>query len=515
MSQVIGTNVASLNTQRNLNSSQGMLATSLQRLSSGLRINSAKDDSAGLAISERFSAQIRGMEQARRNANDGISMAQTAEGALNEITNNLQRVRELAVQSANASNSASDRAALDAEVQQRLSEIDRVASQASFNGQKILDGTFGTATFQVGANVGETIGMSLSSSMRTTAIGKTADYVNGTTAYSSSVSIGQQGTGVNTSNALATGDLTIAIGSGSAIAVPASSGYAGTGQGQGSTSAYAKVAAINAAGVAGLTATADTTVTLDFTAVTDTASTYTMTLNGTSIYTASGSAITGTEMATAINAAAGSTGVSASFDSTNNRMTLSASDGRNIALSQTASDAAGVGQGLGATTASFNNSTNDALTAITTTAGTAVSNTFGGSIRLTAAEAITLGGANETYIGYADNSQMALGSSALSAASVTTVANANTTVSRIDAALGTVNTLRSTFGAMQNRLESTIANLQTTSENLSASRSRIRDADFAQETAQLTRSQILQQAGTAMLAQANAIPNNVLSLLRG
>ena len=175
MPQVINTNVASLNAQRNLNTSQSALATSLQRLSSGLRINSAKDDAAGLAISDRFTTQIRGLNQATRNANDGISLAQTGEGALAEITSNLQRIRELAVQSANATNSASDRAALDLEVQQRIAEIDRTATQTSFNGQKIIDGTFGNAAFQVGANVGETISVGLSTSMRSTAIGKTAD----------------------------------------------------------------------------------------------------------------------------------------------------------------------------------------------------------------------------------------------------------------------------------------------------------------------------------------------------
>jgi flagellin len=157
MAQVINTNVLSLNAQRNLTTSQSSLATALQRLSSGLRINSAKDDAAGLAISDRFTSQIRGLNQAIRNASDGISLAQTAESALGELTNNLQRIREIAVQAANASNSASDRAALDQEVQQRIAEIDRIASQTSFNSQKVLDGTFGTAAFQVGANVGETI----------------------------------------------------------------------------------------------------------------------------------------------------------------------------------------------------------------------------------------------------------------------------------------------------------------------------------------------------------------------
>ena len=221
MAQVINTNVAALNAQRNLNTSQGSLATSLQRLSSGLRINTAKDDAAGLAIANRFTTQIRGLDQAARNANDGISLSQTAEGALSEVTANLQRIRELAVQSANATNSASDRATLDQEVQQRLAEIDRIGQTTSFNGQKVLDGSFGTAAFQVGANVGETISVALSSSMRTTAIGKTADYVNGTTAYSSALAVGQQGTGVD-SSALASGELSIQIGSAATVGVGAS-----------------------------------------------------------------------------------------------------------------------------------------------------------------------------------------------------------------------------------------------------------------------------------------------------
>src|SRR5262245_21844356 len=258
MAQVINTNVLSLNAQRNLTTSQSSLATALQRLSSGLRINSAKDDAAGLAISDRFTTQIRGLNQAMRNSSDGISLAQTAESALGELTNNLQRIREIAVQAANASNSASDRAALDQEVQQRLAEVDRIATQTSFNGQKVLDGTFGNATFQVGANVGETISVGLSTSVRTVSIGKTADYV-GAVAYNSALNVGQQGGSVTTT-ALAAGDLTLALGNGQAVGVGASANYVGGAASQGSTSAYAKAAAINAAGVSGLTAVADTTV---------------------------------------------------------------------------------------------------------------------------------------------------------------------------------------------------------------------------------------------------------------
>ncbi len=516
MPQIINTNIASMNAQRNLNTSQSSLNQSLQRLSSGLRINSAKDDAAGLAISERMTSQIKGLNQASRNANDAISLAQTAEGALAEVTNNLQRIRELAVQSANSTNSAADRAALDQEVQQRLAEVDRAASQTAFNGLKILDGTFGTAAFQVGANVGETISVALSTSTRTSAIGKTADYVNGTTAYSSSYAVGQQGSGVDSST-LAVGDLAIQIGSNASIAVGASVDNSASGVGRTAASAYSKAEAINSAGIGNLTTQADTTAVFVWTdVVSATTSTYSLTINSQAIYTAAGAGatLTGAQVAAAINAASGTSGVTASYSSTAGTMTLAASDGRNIVASQTAGSET-TGEGLAATSAApLNNTVNDALTALTTASGVAVSATYVGTIRLTSTEAITLSGANETRIGYADASAMALGASALNTASVTSVANANTAISRVDSALASISTLRSTFGAIQNRFESAISNLQTTAENLSGARSRIQDADFAAETAVLTRGQILQQAGVAMLAQANSLPNNVLSLLR-
>ena len=509
MALVINTNTMSLNAQRNLSTSASDLATSLQRLSSGLRINSAKDDAAGLAISSRFTTQIRGLTQATRNANDGISLAQTAEGALGELQNNLQRVRELAVQAANSTNSSSDRAALDLEVQQRLAEIDRIATQTSFNGQKVLDGTFGTASFQVGANVGETIQIGLSTSTRTIAIGKTADYVGGSL-YSTASAVGQQGTAVDT-NALLGGDVTIAVGSAAAVSIGAA--VAGPGAGQGTTSAYAKAAAINSSGISGLTATADTTVQMDLaaSAVAATVSDYDLTVNGVAIYsnydaTASG-AITADSLVAAINANASSTGVVASYDSVNTRVTLSASDGRNIAISQ--GNAVTANQGLGAMEGT-NNSAN--TTSMAAGAGATVTNTYRGSIRMTAADAITVGG-TAARIG-ATATSYALGNSALNTANVTTTANANTTITRVDAALSTVSNLRSQLGAIQGRFESTIASLTATTENLTASRSRIMDADFAAETAAMTRAQILQQAGTAILAQANAVPQNALSLLR-
>jgi flagellin len=387
MPQVINTNVMSLNAQRNLSTSGGALATALQRLSSGLRINSAKDDAAGLAIAERFTTQIRGLNQAARNANDGISLAQTGEGALAEITNNLQRIRELAVQAANSTNSVSDREALNQEVEQRLAEIERVASQTSFNGQKILDGSFGTAAFQVGANAGETISIGLNTSMKKDAIGQVA-VATGTVDVTDPDGDPDTDDFVSADAPLAIidDDFTIAVGDGDAVQL---------------TGDYESVQ----------------------------------------------------ELVDAINSKV--SGASAWIDSDNHVVIASSED----------------------------------LTIVT------------------ANDAATL------LAGVAD-ATVAADTDFLTAISVETAGDANNTIVRVDAALTSVSSLRSTLGAIQNRFESTITNLTTAAENLSASRSRIQDADFAQETAALTRAQILQQAGTAILAQANAVPQNVLSLLR-
>lgn len=476
MALSINTNVASLNAQRNLSRSQETLNTSLQRLSTGLRINSAKDDAAGLAISTRFTTQINGLNQAVRNANDGISLAQTGEAALDEMTNNLQRIRELAVQSANATNNASDRAALDSEVQQRLAEIDRIASQTSFNGTKILDGSFGTATFQVGANVGETISVNLATGVKSSQIGQIA---NQTTTV--------------TSGALPADAVSIAVGENDAVNVGASTagteGIDGTltEGGQAASSAYAKAEAINAAGISGLSATASTEATIAFTDITSAggAGTYSLQLNDTMIY--DGTVVSATldidDVAAAINQQSASTGVTAEVDGTD--IVLTSTDGRTIQLDETlAGDTAG---GVG-------DSTNY------------------GQLSLSASEAITVSGDPST-LGFSAGT-VALDTSTLSSVSVTNVDNSNDTIQRVDAALKSVSDMRGDFGAVQNRFESTITNLQTISENLSASRGRILDADFAAETANLTKAQILQQAGTSILAQANSLPQSVLSLLQ-
>ncbi len=479
MAQTINTNVASLNAQRNLNRSQGLLNQSLERLSTGLRINSAKDDAAGLAISERFTTQIRGLDQAVRNASDGISLSQTAESALAELTNNLQRIRELAVQSANATNSASDRSALNAEVQQRIAEVERIASQTSFNGRKVLDGTFGSAQFQVGANVGETISVNLTTGMRASQIGQIASATGNAV----------------TSGALSDNGLTIAVGGGTAVSVGAS--VAGSANGQEADSAYAKVRAINNAGVAGLTATASnshtgTFVTIDGSGA-STATTYALNINGVDIYSgadniATGSSLTASDVAAQVNLYSSQTGVSASVSGTD--LTFTSIDGRNTDITETVTlGTSATGTGIAA----------------------AQEGVVRGSITLSASDNIVMTGAFGD-IGHAAN--IAKDAGTLSGVDVLSVANSETAINRIDSALTVVSDLRSNFGAIQNRFESTIANLQAVSENLSASRSRIQDADFAAETAALTKAQILQQAGVAVLSQANAQPQLALSLLQ-
>jgi len=475
MAMVINTNVASLNAQRQLNRTQTTLNTSLERLSSGMRINSAKDDAAGLAISDRMTAQIRGLNQAVRNSNDGISLAQTAEGALQESTNILQRMRELAVQSANDTNSISDRKALQAEVTQLGAELDRIAQSTEFNGKRILDGSFSGATFQVGANAGQTISFGIGSA-KSSAMGQIAN---------------QTGTDVT---AVAATDITIAMGTGTAQAITTSANYT-DGTYKDATSAYAKTAAINDAGITGLRASATNSGDVTYGAVGGTAlDTYTLTLNGVDIYNnadVAATALTINEVRDAINTQTDSTGVLASVSGA--VLSLTASDGRNIVVAESGTGFTAGTDGLGVTGDDF-------------VAGT----TKRGTVQLSAAENIVLAGTVAT-LGFTGN--ITLDTNGIDDVDVSTQAGSATAIQRVDAALTAVDTIRGGLGAIQNRFESTIANLQNVSENLSAARSRIQDADFAAETASLTRSQILQQAGTAILAQANQSQQSVLSLL--
>ncbi|MDT8311350.1 MAG: flagellin [Methylophaga sp.] len=600
MAQTINTNIASINAQRNLNTSQESLAVSLERLSSGLRINSAKDDAAGLAITERFTTQIRGLNQAIRNANDGISLSQTAEGSLGEMANNLQRIRELAVQSANATNSDSDRAALDQEVQQRLAEIDRIASQTSFNGRRILDGTFGDAAFQVGANVGETIDLNLETSMRLNSIGAVAvansidlstlisegtdatagSYSTGTLAalvgqdlsaagtggFSETLSVPNNGSNptasnFSTNNAVFSVDglevtLTADYSTGTnatGIATDIESaldGLAGAGTYTVAATGFDIVITNNlsadAVVISGSNAEATASGIVDGTGTTGTVGTTTfdvdsntVTLDGTYASLAelttkvqsdldaaatdtysvavSGSGIQITNITTGLTSTApvvdGFTGVgSALFDdgtSVNGAdaagaTSLTVADDFSIQIGTT--DPVPVANGIYTSVQAFVDEINTSLGSN----GRASLNDDG-TMSITALDTITIVGDIGLTTLALDETTDPTGN--MMAVNVLSVAGANDAINRVDAGLKAVSDLRSTFGAIQNRFESTIANLGSTVENLSASRSRIQDADFAAETANLTRAQILQQAGTTILAQANALPQNVLTLL--
>jgi len=645
MAQVINTNVASLNAQRNLNASQSSLATSLERLSSGLRINSAKDDAAGLAISERFTTQIRGLNQAIRNANDGISLSQTAEGSLGEISNNLQRIRELAVQSANATNSDSDRAALDQEVQQRLAEIDRIASQTSFNGRKILDGSFGNGTFQVGANVGETISLDLTTSIRQADVGAIAaattvdldtliaegtDAVTGSAAtyafdtaaliadYSATASdtgafgtftaIDNTDTGnpatytldfasagaagddfsvdvaIGTSSSLTAADIasaldtesstsfstdggtyngyTVDYGGEATLTAALSTGNISFSRTDGENFTASETAAIDGGAtdgaVSATTAFADvgaglvTDGTGNSTLGVDNSVTFTITdpeLNSITV-TLDGDITSAADLLGEITGAAGygAATFTAAIDGTTATQ-INITDGASAtgsfaiggtdAATITAQNVAGATEAgvadvplVAATTQTISDLTiqvgdADAVTVAADTYSSiddfvsAINSALGGNatatldannvLTINSSETITVGGTDAATVFGATTEFLAAGS--LSSVNVTDVAGANEALRRVDSALTSVSDLRSTFGAIQNRFESTIANLGSTVENLSASRSRILDADFASETANLTRAQILQQAGISILSQANALPQSVLGLL--
>jgi flagellin len=379
MPSVINTNLPSLNTQRNLSASQASLNTSIQRLSSGLRVNSAKDDAAGLAIAERMNAQVRGLNVAARNANDGVSLAQTAEGSLGKIGDMVQRMRELAVQSSNATNSASDRAALQNEVSQLKEEIDRVATTANFNGTKLLDGSFTSAKFQVGANAGDSITVTAITNAQLAGMG----VVNRAST--------QNSTAITDLTATAAGDVTI---------------------------------------------------------------------NGTDIgaLTAAGTNQERTaQVVDAINRVSTTTNVGAFYDSTANKIVLTSSGD------------------------------------------------------------ITIGGAGaaaKVGISSAD-SATAAPSANMASLDISSYGGAQLAIQQCDAALTQVNGARAQLGAIQSRFESAVSNIQIASENTAAAKSRIMDTDFAAETANLTRAQILQQAGNAMLSQANQLPQQVLTLLKG
>ena len=489
MAQTINTNISSLTAQRAAGKVQDQLGTAMARLSSGLRINSAKDDAAGLAISERFTTQIRGLNQAVRNANDGISLAQTAEGALGSVADNLQRIRELAVQAANATNSATDRAALHAEAAQLVSEVQRVGSQTAFNGIKLLDGSFSAQTFQVGANAGETITVNSIVDARTSSLGSHSLTADGTiTGNVVTAASGAVTNGVTAATAGTAFTVTTTAGTTSPITYAANAG------------ADAIATAINTAGSnIGVTATASNSATLS---TLSGPGTITFTLNGQAVSAVVNDQNDLSSLVSAINGGAGTTGVTATFTSTTakNSITLNTTDGRNINLQDFANSTAG------------NDTVNFAGT--TLTEGTTVSAVKTGTVTLSSTKgAISTANASAQVFAAAGVNNSSF--SSLAAVDLSTSPNASAALSVVDAALSQVNSSRADLGAIQNRFSSTISSLQVTSENLSASRSRIQDADFAAETAALSRAQVLQQAATAMVAQANQMPQQVLQLLKG
>jgi flagellin len=499
MASVINTNVASLNAQRNLSSSSASLNTSIQRLSSGLRINSAKDDAAGLAISDRMSSQIRGMNQATRNANDGVSMAQTAEGALSSSGDILQRIRELAVQSSNSSNSSSDRQALQTEVTQLGSELGRISNTTEFNGQKLLDGTMGTANFQVGANANQLISMS-GANFQTNTYGNNSIAATGVAAGASSVAAAST---ITVNGSLGTATVTTTAHTGPTVA------------GKGST-AKSIAADINGqTAKTGVTAQARTDMNLSMTA-----GSYSFTLASnndpasspvTVSFSVGGSAANSTDYASAINAInaqTAKTGVTAEYDSkTPGSIKLSNSNGDNIDL--------GYVSGGSISVKNYNADASATAGAAATLAAGSSTATVMGRVTYDSPNSFSV---SDTGSGFATTAGATNGASTLQAVAdldITTFDGAQKAIKIADAALAKVNGQRAQYGALQSRFDSAISNLQSTTENLSASRSRITDTDFASETANMTRGQILQQAGTSMLAQANSLPNGVLSLLRG
>ena len=470
----VNTNVTSMKAQNNLNGANSKLSMSMERLSSGLRINSAKDDAAGLQISNRMTSQINGIGVAMRNANDGISIAQTAEGAMQESTNILQRMRDLSLQSANGSNSSEDRVAMQKEVNSLQAELTRISDTTSFGGQKLLDGSYGTQSFQVGAKANETIDVSL-------------------------ISVGAKNIGAYQSDAagtifggglVAADTLTITKGTNATNIVTADEDTA------------AEIASkINKAGT-GVTATAQTKVTANLTAAFDTS----LIMNIDDGSSTSSLDLTGIanndDLAKAINNVSGETGVSASIDS--GVLTITSSKGADINFTSLASNTTG--------SLALNNVSGAGVASATTTVdATGVVATAAGAISLSGSSAYTLSSAST---GAAEITGETTGAFAgVNTVDVSTASGAQSAIDIIDGAIAGIDSSRSDLGAIQNRMSFTISNLSNVQSNVSDARSRIQDVDFASETAELTKQQILSQTSSAMLAQANQLPQTALSLL--
>jgi len=504
MALTINTNVPSLNAQRNLGKSQNDLSRSMQRLSSGLRINSAKDDAAGLAISDRMTSQIRGLNQAARNSNDGISMAQTAEGALQETTNILQRMRELAIQSANDTNSASDRASLQAEVNQLQQEMTRIAGSTSFNGRNILDGTLNNAQFQVGANANETISFSIPSAEAAQlgnhaleSTNATATSIEAATAMAADTSGGNNVTAQTLSifgpESSAVSTVSVALNdSAKTIADAVNIKSIDTGV-YAEASTTATLSGIGSAGIVSFQLTGTNTTAIPVSSLVEAGDL--------------------TALSNAINDQSGNTGIISTLSGDKTEITLTQTDGYDIKIGDYTHSVA-------ADTMIVEGNEAATPTQITLTSGTAGDSTvIGGKVSFYANGSYTISSSVDAAGGslFSTGANAANGSQLYSIddVDISTVQGASDAIRAIDGAIGQIDRMRGDLGALQNRFESTIANLQNVSENLSAARSRILDADIAQETSAMTKNNILQQAGVAILSQANQTPQLALQLLQG
>ncbi len=483
----LNTNLPSLNAQRSLVGSQEKLNTSIQRLTTGLRINSAKDDAAGLAISDRMTAQIKGLNQAVRNSNDGISLAQTAEGALQESTNILQRMRELAVQSANDTNTGTDRTSLQKEVGQLQQELNRIANTTSFNGKKLLDGTFSAQKFQVGANADQTISVSMGNA-QASKIGaqqmNTASAAFGVTASGSTNAVTSGSLIVNGSVGSKTVNVTAGI-EARDLAAKVNEVTSETGvTARAKTDAYLEVSATGA-------------VSFDLSGQNST---------GVTISTSVSDKNDLTDLAAAINDVAGKTGVTARLaEGDKSKIILENSDGYDISLAGKASSTADIKISAAKVDGSI-----ETTGAQTISSGSTSGATVGGKVTYESGKSFSIttsGGTNAVTAGASTLSDVG-------SVDISTQSGSNKALSVLDKALAFIDDLRADLGAVQNRFSSTISNLQNVAENVTGARSRIQDTDFAAETANMSKSQILQQAGIAMLSQANQSQQNVMSLLR-
>ncbi len=500
MSLVVNTNVSSLNSQRNLAKIQSSMTKSLERLSSGLRINHSSDDAAGLAIATGMKAQSTGMEQAARNANDGLSVIQTADGAITEQVEILQRIRVLAVQASSDLNSSDNLASIQEEINQQVAELTRIGNTTNFNGLALINGTFSSKSIQVGANANETIDLSIGD-YRATGMGGYAEYtaVAGTNAAGQIITPGA---------ILGGGDLTLgAAGAGVEIDASTSDGVSAY---HSTMSAIAKATAINAKtsqhGVTATVGAAKLTQAAAIAGGTVAAGAY-LEINGVRVVTGgdptlglTSTANDGTGALRAlINSKSTQTGVVASMDGT--KLVLTAADGRNIVVKAVgASIANATGFAVGDGTAAASLTTHQAT----------------GLLTLNSSKDFVIGGTGSAnLLGFTLGNYAVDSTKTVSKIDVTATGGATSAIRRIDSALAKITNEQAKLGAMSNRFQHTISNLQISIENITASESRIRDADFAVETANLTRAQIIQQAGTAMLSQANTLPQAALSLLGG